>query len=62
MASGASNAQEPVQFSRTQGKRFSVSAVYSAEQTRYLQADGSVGQQKPAAARIDSIVPDPQVL
>ena len=36
-------------FSRTVGKRFSVSAVYSVEQTRYLQADGSVGQQKPAA-------------
>ena len=32
-------------FSRTPGKPFSVSAVYSDEQTRYLQADGSVGQQ-----------------
>ena len=34
-------------FSRTPGKRFSVNAVYSDEQTRYLQANGSVGQQKP---------------
>ncbi len=42
-------------FSRTRGKRFSVSAVYSDEQTRYLQADGSVGQQKPVsgANRLD---------
>jgi tRNA A37 threonylcarbamoyladenosine dehydratase len=36
-------------FSRTPGKRFSVHAVYSDEQTRYLQSNGSVGQQKPAA-------------
>lgn len=36
-------------FPRTQGKRFAVSAVYSDEQIRYLQADGSVGQQKPGA-------------
>ncbi|MEC9077138.1 MAG: tRNA threonylcarbamoyladenosine dehydratase [Pseudomonadota bacterium] len=44
-------------FSRTPGKRFSVSAVYSDEQTRYLQADGSVGQQKPAAGanRLDCV-------
>jgi len=42
-------------FSRTPGKRFAVSAVYSDEQTRYLQADGSVGQQKPdsGANRLD---------
>ena len=36
-------------FSRTPGERFSVNAVYSDEQTRYLQANGSVGQQKPRA-------------
>ena len=42
-------------FSRTPGKRFSVNAVYSDEQTRYLQANGSVGQQKPSggANRLD---------
>ncbi len=33
-------------FSRTPGKRFSVAAVYSNEQTRYLQADGSIGRQR----------------
>ena len=44
-------------FSRTPGKRFSVSAVYSDEQTRYLQADGSVGQQRPSvgANRLDCV-------
>ena len=36
-------------------KRFSVSAVYSDEQTRYLQADGSVGRQKLPAERTDLI-------
>jgi tRNA A37 threonylcarbamoyladenosine dehydratase len=36
-------------FSRTPGKRFSVNAVYSDEQTRYLQTDGSMGQKKPQA-------------
>lgn len=36
-------------FSRAPGERFSVNAVYSDEQTRYLQANGSVGQQKPRA-------------
>lgn len=42
-------------FSRTSGKRFSVNAVYSDEQTRYLQVNGSVGQQKPSegANRLD---------
>ncbi len=41
-------------FSRTPGKRFSVPAVYSDEQTRYLQADGQIGQQKPGgASRLD---------
>ncbi|MDC3057819.1 tRNA threonylcarbamoyladenosine dehydratase [Litorivicinus sp.] len=42
-------------FSRTPGKRFSVSAVYSNEQIRYLQADGSIGQQRPSvrANRLD---------
>ena len=42
-------------FSRTPGKRFSVGAVYSDEQTRYLQADGSVGQQKPATVRANRL-------
>jgi tRNA A37 threonylcarbamoyladenosine dehydratase len=42
-------------FSRTPTKRFLVSAVYSDEQTRYRQADGSIGQQKPrsGASRLD---------
>jgi tRNA A37 threonylcarbamoyladenosine dehydratase len=41
-------------FSRTRGKRFSVPAVYSDEQTRYLQADGRIGQTKPGgASRLD---------
>ena len=41
-------------FSRTPQKRFSVPAVFSDEQTRYLQSDGSVGQQKPGGAnRLD---------
>ena len=42
-------------FSRRPRKRFSVSAVYSDEQTRYLQADGSIGQHRPsvAANRLD---------
>lgn len=41
-------------FSRTSGKRFSVPAVFSDEQTRYLQANGQVGQQKPGSAnRLD---------
>ena len=42
-------------FSRTPTKRFSVSAVCSDEQTRYRQADGSIGQQKPGsgASRLD---------
>ncbi len=34
-------------FSRDPKRRFSVTAVYSDEQTRYQQADGSMGQQKP---------------
>lgn len=41
-------------FSRDPKKRFSVTAVYSDEQTRYQQADGSIGQQKPGQAnRLD---------
>jgi tRNA A37 threonylcarbamoyladenosine dehydratase len=36
-------------FSRTLGKRFSVTAIYSDEQTRYFQPDGTIGQKKPSA-------------
>ncbi len=34
-------------FSRTEGKRFSVSAVFSDEQVRYFQEDGFIGTEKP---------------
>jgi len=34
----------------TSGRRFAVECVHSSEQLRYPQGDGTVGQQKPAAA------------
>jgi len=42
-------------FPRTPGRRFHVAAIYSDEQTRYQQVDGSVGQAKPGrgANRLD---------
>ena len=42
-------------FPRTPGRRFSVTAVYSNEQTRYQQVDGSIGQARPGrgAQRLD---------
>ena len=36
-------------FPRNPKRRFLVNAVYSTEQTRYQQADGFIGQQKPRA-------------
>ena len=38
-------------FSRDAKSRFGVYAVYSDEQTRYQQADGGVGQEKPRGAQ-----------